>query len=65
MDQRCNNTYVYLLLAGKGCHDEDRTKHTWTTYGDSDKRNTMTLKGKFKVKTQRSSSKLFYPHQKL
>lgn len=34
-DQRCKNASVYLLLAGKGCHDEDRTKHTWTTYGDT------------------------------
>ncbi len=33
--QRCTNACVYLLLAGKGCHDEDRTKHTWTTYGDT------------------------------
>lgn len=32
--QRFRNACVYLLLPGKGCHDEDRTKHTWTTYGD-------------------------------
>lgn len=58
------NASVYLLLAGKGCHDEDRTKHTWTTYGDTvTKETTMTLKGK---ETHSSSSKsLLPPHHKL
>lgn len=56
--QRCKNTSVYLLLAGRGCHDEDRTKHTWTTYGDSDKKTTQNdIKGKrLKEKNQRPSS---------
>lgn len=57
-DQRCKNASVYLLLAGKGCHDEDRTKHTWTTYGDTvTKRHTTTSKGKVKENPNVPSSK--------
>lgn len=33
--QRRQGASVYLLLAGTGCHDEDTTKHTWTTRGDT------------------------------
>lgn len=63
-DQRCKNASVYLLLAGKGCHDENRAKHTWTTYGDTVTKDTMTSKGKVKGNPN-VKFKIIITHQKL